>query len=71
MRLKIIFGKFIRRPLKRIGKTVMNILIFDMASAVYGYAKGWFREPRTKPLKEKEEEIGNDLDWQGTKERRW
>ena len=70
MRMKLI-KRLLFRPARRLGRTLFNLFIFDLASTIYGYSKGWFREPKTKPLNEKEEDTGTDLDWQGTKERRW
>ena len=70
MYMNNILRRFLTRPMRRLGKTVMNILIFDMASAIYCYAKGWFRESKTK--KGKEEEIVNDHIWPDLKsKRRW
>ena len=59
--------RLLLRPARRLGRTVINLLIFDLASAIYGYSKGWFREPRTTK-KEKEEEGIND--WLDTKHER-
>ena len=69
MRMKFMRRLFIR-PARRLGRTIINILIFDIASTVYAYSKGWFREPRTKAKRE-EEEIGNCLNQPGIKRRRW
>ena len=66
--MKFLLKRLLTRTGRRLGKTVMNILIFDIASVAYSYAKGWFREPRTK--KRKEEEIVNDHIWPDLKSRR-
>jgi hypothetical protein len=69
VRMKMIRRLFLR-PARRLGRTVINLFIFDIASTVYGYSKGWFREPRSKAKKE-EEEIGRCLNQPGIKRRRW
>ena len=68
--------KFIRRlflrPAKRLGRTFINLLLFDIASTVYAYSKGWFRESGTKKSPGEDEVEGeNDINWNGLKKRRW
>jgi len=68
--MKILKGLF-TRPVKKLGKTVINLLVFDVAQSIYLYAKTKFREPRTK-RKKTEEEIINDILWpEFKKKRRW
>ena len=57
MRIKIFLKRLLVKPVRRLGRTVVNLLIFDIASALYWYAKGWFREPRTRSNKEEESSI--------------
>lgn len=68
MRIKFILRRLVARPVRRLGRTVINLLIFDIASAIYWYAKHWFKEPRSKA--EKEEEVLKDDIWPHLKSRR-
>ncbi len=70
MRIKFILRRLVARPIRRLGRTVINLVIFDIASAVYWYAKHWFREPKTRSSKE--EESGIDIGPSDLKsKRRW
>jgi len=67
--LKKMFTRVFFVPLKKIGKTVLSLMYFEVAQGVYHYVKGWFREPKTKS---QEEEIVNDPLWPDFKnKRRW
>jgi hypothetical protein len=57
VRIKFILRRLVARPMRRLGRTVINLVIFDIASAVYWYAKNWFREPRTKGSKEEDADM--------------
>ena len=63
-----VIRKLLVKPARRIGRTVINLLILDIASALYWYAKHWFREPKTKSGK-KEEVLKDDI-WPNLKSRR-
>lgn len=67
--MKKMFARLFLVPLRKIGKTVLSLVVFDMAQGIYQYAKGWFRESRTR---KQEEEIVNDPLWPDFKNgRRW
>jgi hypothetical protein len=69
MPVKKLFARILLAPLKKVGKTVLSLVVFDMAQGIYHYAKGWFREPKTR---KQEEEIVNDSLWPDFKNgRRW
>lgn len=70
MRIKLILRRLVARPMRRSGRTVVNLVLFDIASAIYWYAKNWFREPRTKAGKE-EEVLKDDILPDLKSRRRW
>jgi len=70
MRLRIILKRLLFGPIRRVGRTILNVLIFDMASIIYQYAKRRFQEPGINDGEE--DEIVNDHIWPDFKnERRW
>jgi len=70
VRIKIFLKRLLVRPARKLGSTVINLLILDIASAIYWYGKGWFKEPRTKAPTE--EDAGIDIEPSDlNNERRW
>jgi len=63
---KRLMRKIMIMPFKKVGKSLANILVFDIAISIYQYAKTWlYRTEKTK-----EEEIAGDDFLTNLKDRR-